>query len=150
PKSTELTMVGFDATDFVERANGIAPTLTDEGRKLTTSDLLTRAGLLPATVKLTEDINFGNGVVRKTGKEIGPYKVFRNGGQVQLIAIDPDFVKNGKINDRQTYLFEATDFRKQLRAQLEKPKAADGGGETPAKDSRLLAELKGRLVDAEG
>jgi thiol-disulfide isomerase/thioredoxin len=156
PKSDELTQIQFDASDFVEKANAVYATLPDEAKKLTLTDLLNRTDLMPPTVKLIEEVTFPD-KVRKAGMDIGPYKLFRASQGIQLMAIDPELVKKGTINARQTYFLEATDFRKQLRATMltrlaakDSPKEGDEADKAAAEASRIFKEIKGRLVDSSG
>lgn len=139
PKTKELTMVNFGTTDLFEKANAQLESLPEWAKSIKLNDLVERTDLLPPTVRLIEDVTFPD-KVRKAGSDIGPYKLFRTGSGFQLMAVDPELVKKGTINARQTYVLEATDYRKQRRALIMSDK----------RESRLLAEIKGRLVDASG
>jgi thiol-disulfide isomerase/thioredoxin len=143
PKTKELTGFPFDATDFLEKANERYAALPEDAKNLTWTGLVDRPGLLPTTIKLTEDVQFQD-KNRKSGSDIGPYRVIKTAQGPQLIAIDPDMVKDGVLNTRQTYFPEATDFVRQLKAQFQ-PKDSSA-----ARQLRIVEEIKGKLVDASG
>jgi thiol-disulfide isomerase/thioredoxin len=135
----ELTIFPVEATDLLDRANAINAKLPEDARKLTFRDLLTRTDLLPAGVRLVEDVTFPD-KVRAKGAEIGPYAAVQAGRDVQLRAVDPEMVKKGELTNRQLYQISQTDLRQRLRDRM-----LESG-----RSSRLLEELKDRLVDSMG
>ena len=138
----ELTLLPYDATDLLDRATAQAEKLPPEVRDLKLADLVQRTDLLPATVKLRETVQFDD-KARQKGSDIGPYKVIRGSdGSYLLAAVDPELAKAGNFAQRQSYTLPQTDFVAQLRKRLE-------SGATQG-ESRIQAELKGRLVDANG
>lgn len=143
PGDDQLTLLQVNMTDLLDRAAAQAAALPEEAQSLTFDDLVNRADLYPAVVRLTQDVEFPD-KMRETGRDIGAYKVIQQPDRSYVLAaLDPDLAAQGVFHQRQSYTMDQTDFLSQLRAQFS---AAES---TPSRDA-FLADARSRLVDAAG